>query len=95
MKELLLFLFLPPLSLGFWEEVHTSIIRANGKKITLPHILLDLYNYILHDNSSDIITTTTLLGLMFTVLLPIFSINLTLQIYYTNRYIDNFPELYI
>lgn len=95
MKELLLFLFLPQLSVHFWREVHYLIKHSAGTKISFFKELRSTFNYTMSgykdDKSVTIITTVVVFG----IFVPLASLHIALQIYYANRYIDNFPELYI
>ena len=86
MKELLLFVFLPQLSIHFWREVHYLIKHSAGTKISFFKELRHRFNYVMHDYTVVVI---------FGIFVPLISLHIALQVYYANRYIDNFPELYI
>lgn len=95
MKELLLFVFLPQLSIYFWREVHCLIKHSAGTKTSFFKELRYIFNYAMSDyNNCKVITIITIV-VVFGIFVPLTSLNIALQIYYANRYIDNFPELYI
>lgn len=95
MKELLLFVFLPQLSIHFWLEVHGLIKSSAGTKTNFFKELRYLFNYAMSDYKGYKFITIITIILVFGIFIPLTSLNIALQIYYTNRYIDNFPELYI
>ena len=95
MKELLLFVFLPQLSIHFWQEVHCLIKDSAGTKTSFFKELRYLFNYAMSDYKDCKFVTTITVAVVFSIFVPLTSLNIALQIYYTNRYIDNFPELYI
>ena len=95
MKELLLFVFLPQLSIHFWREVHYLIKHSAGIKISFFKELRRIFNYIMNDYKDDKSVTIITIVVVFGIFVPLASLHIALQIYYANRYIDNFPELYI
>ena len=95
MKELLLFVFLPQLSIHFWREVHYLIKNSAGTKTSFFKELHYAFNYALLDYRDYKCVTILTIAIVFGIFIPLTSLNIALQVYYTNRYIDNFPELYI
>lgn len=96
MKELLLFVFLPQLSIHFWREVHYLIKHSAGTKISFFKELRHRFNYAMHDyKDCKFITTIITVVVISGIFVPLISLHIALQVYYANRYIDNFPELYI
>ena len=95
MKELLLFVFLLQLSIHFWREVHGLIKSSAGTKTSFFKELCYLFNYTMSNYKDYKFVTTITIVVVFGVFVPLTSLHIALQIYYTNRYIDNFPELYI
>ena len=95
MKELLLFVFLPQLSIHFWREVHGLIKSSAGTKTSFFKELRHLFNYTMSDYKDYKFITIITIVVVFSIFVSLTSLNIALQIYYTNRYIDNFPELYI
>ena len=95
MKELLLFVFLPQLSIHFWQEVHYLIKHSAGAKISFFKELRSTFDYAMHDYKDCKFITIITVVVVFGIFVPLTSLSIALQIYYTNRYIDNFPELYI
>lgn len=95
MKELLLFVFLPQLSIHFWREVHCLIKHSAGTKISFFKELRSTFNYAMSDYKDHKFSTIITIVVVFGIFIPLTSLNRALQIYYVNRYIDNFPELYI
>ena len=95
MKELLLFVFLPQLSIHFWREVHYLIKNSAGAKISFFKELRSTFNYAMSDYKYCKFITIITIILVFGIFVPLTSLHIALQIYYANRYIDNFLELYI
>lgn len=95
MKELLLFVFLPQLSIYFWREVHYLIRISAGTKTSFFKELRSTFNYAMHDYKDCKFITIITVVVVFGIFVPLTSLHIALQIYYANRYIDNFPELYI
>lgn len=95
MKELLLFVFLPQLSVHFWREVHGLIKHSAGTKTNFFKELRSTFDYAISDYKDYKSVTIITIVVVFGIFVSLTSLNIALQIYYTNRYIDNFPELYI
>ena len=95
MKELLLFVFLPQLSIHFWREVHYLIKHCAGTKTSFFKELRSTFNYAMSDYKDYKFVTIITIVAVFGIFIPLTSLHIALQIYYANRYIDNFPELYI
>ena len=95
MKELLLFVFLPQLSTHFWQEVHALIKNSAGTKTSFFKELRSTFDYAMSDYKDHKFITIITIILVFGIFVPLTSLSIALQIYYANRYIDNFPELYI
>lgn len=95
MKELLLFIFLPQLSVQFWREVHVLIAHSAGTKTSFFKELRYIFNYATSDYKDHKFNTIITIIVVFGISVPLTSLSIALQIYYANHYIDNFPELYI
>ena len=95
MKELLLFVFLPQLSVHFWRDVHYLIKNSAGTKTNFFKELRSTFDYAMSDYKCCKFITIITVVVVFGIFVPLTSLNIALQVYYANRYIDNFPELYI
>ena len=95
MKELLLYVFLPQLSINFWHEVPALIKHSADTKTSFFKELRSTFNYAMSDYKDHKFITIITITFVFGIFVPLTSLSAALQIYYTNRYIDNFSELYI